>query len=75
MAEDYSGAGSRIRLVSTTDSWTEDLRAGCEGTLLFTDEVGTVHVAWDNGSRLGLIPGEDQWEVLSGPVRDIPAQA
>jgi hypothetical protein len=67
MAEDYTGAGSRIRLVSTTDSWTEDLRADREGTLLFTDEVGDVHVAWDNGSRLALIPGEDQWEVLGGP--------
>lgn len=28
------------------------------------DDVGTVHVAWDNGSTLGLIPGIDQWEYL-----------
>ena len=25
------------------------------------DDVGTVHVRWDNGSTLGLVPGEDRW--------------
>jgi len=26
--------------------------------------MGTVHVKWDDGSSLGLIPNEDMWEVL-----------
>jgi len=27
------------------------------------DGLDTVHVAWDDGSRLGLIPGVDEWEL------------
>ena len=36
---------------------------GTRGIVTLVDGFGTVHVAWDDGSRLGLIPGEDQWEV------------
>jgi hypothetical protein len=28
------------------------------------DDLGTVHVRWDNGSTLGLVPGEDRWEEI-----------
>lgn len=55
--------GDRIRLVSCTDQYTK-LVPGDEGVVKFIDSLGTVHVAWDTGSRLGLIPGEDVWEVL-----------
>jgi len=30
---------------------------------MFTDSLGTVHVRWDQGFQLGLIPGQDQWEL------------
>lgn len=53
----------RVRLLSTSDEHTS-LRPGDEGTVTLVDAVGTVHVTWDNGSRLGLIPGEDRWEEL-----------
>ena len=32
---------------------------GTRGTVRIVDDMGTVHVDWDNGRRLGLIPGED----------------
>ncbi len=54
--------GQRVRLVYTSDPYS-DLLAGSEGTVMFVDDLGTVHVAWDSGSTLGLIPGEDKWEV------------
>lgn len=38
------------------------LRPGCEGTVQYTSEVGTLHVLFDNGRQVGLIPGEDRWE-------------
>lgn len=45
--------------------WTDDeltcLRAGDRGTVTFVDALGTVHVRWDSGSRLGLVPGFDRW--------------
>lgn len=56
--------GRRVRLVRTTDSYTA-LVPGDEGTVDLVDDMGTVHVLWDNGSSLGLIPDEDQWTVIS----------
>lgn len=56
--------GDRIRLVYTSDPYT-NLKPGDEGSVAFVDDVGTVHVNWDNDSRLGLIPGEDQWETIA----------
>ena len=55
--------GDRVKLVSTTDPHT-DLVAGAFGTVRHVDAVGTVHVNWDSGSQLGLVPGEDSWEIL-----------
>lgn len=35
--------------------------AGTEGTVMFVDDIGTIHVQWDTGSTLGLIPGVDDF--------------
>lgn len=56
-------AGKRIELVSTTDPYTS-LKPGDKGTVGFVDDLGTIHVTWDNGSRLGLLPGVDQFKIL-----------
>mgnify|MGYP002150417403 FL=1 len=37
---------------------------GTEGTVQFVDDAGTIHVQWDTGSSLGLVPGADEWEVI-----------
>ena len=55
--------GKRIELISTTDPYTE-LKPGDQGTVDFADDVGTIHVSWDNGSQLGLVPGEDRYKLL-----------
>lgn len=52
--------GDRIRLVFCSDPYTK-LEPGLLGTVSMVDAWGTVHVDWDNGSRLGLVPGEDRW--------------
>lgn len=52
----------RVRLI-----FMDDLQAppaGTEGTVRYVDDAGTVHVQWDTGSSLGLIPGTDEWEVI-----------
>lgn len=61
---DRSMAGKRVRLVRTSDPYTQ-LKPGDEGTAQFADDMGTLSVRWDSGSSLGLVPGEDRWEVLS----------
>lgn len=55
----------RIELISTTDPYTE-LKPGDLGTVDFVDDLGTVHITWDNGSQLGLVPGEDQYKIVEG---------
>lgn len=55
--------GKRVRLISTTDPYTR-LVTGDTGTVDSVDDAGTVHVKWDNGSLLGLIPNEDRWTVI-----------
>lgn len=53
--------GKRVRLIRCTDPYTR-LSPGAEGVVTFVDDFGTVHVAWDCGSTLGLIYQEDVWE-------------
>lgn len=55
--------GDRIRLVSIVDDFTR-LWPGATGTVSSIDDLGTVHVLWDDGSRLGLVPGVDVWETI-----------
>jgi len=64
MALDRSEQGRRVRLLSCADPYTT-LTPGTEGVISFVDDVGTVHVKWDNGSSLGLIAGEDRWEYVN----------
>ena len=53
----------RVRLISMDDPYTK-LESGDEGTIQFTDGIGQIHVKWDNGSILALIPEEDQYIIL-----------
>jgi urease beta subunit len=55
--------GRRVELVSTTDIYT-NLQPGEQGTVSLVDSMGTLHVNWDGGNVLGLVPGEDVWLVL-----------
>ena len=34
------------------------------GTVIAVDDVGTIHVAWDCGSSLGVVYGEDFCTVM-----------
>ena len=54
--------GTRIRLGNMNDAHA--VPEGTLGTVQFVDDLGTVHVAWDNGSSLGLIVGEDDFSVI-----------
>lgn len=56
--------GSRIQLAFTDDQYTT-LKSGDQGSVDFIDDYGTIHVKWDNGCTLGLIPDHDKWKLLS----------
>lgn len=55
--------GTIVELVYTNDAYT-NLHPGCRGKVVFIDDTGTVHVKWDNGSSLGLLPEYDKWKVI-----------
>ena len=38
--------------------------AGTIGIVDHIDDAGTIHMKWENGSSLGLIEGQDQFEVI-----------
>jgi hypothetical protein len=61
--------GERVELVRCTDEFTR-VEPGDRGTVQFVDSLGTVHVKWDSGRFLGLIPGEDQW-LTTAEVREL----
>ena len=56
--------GTRVRLVSMFDPYNTTLKPGDEGTVTFIDAQGTIFVDWECGSSLGLIYGEDLFEVI-----------
>ena len=51
-------AGAKVRLISMQDPQAPP--AGTTGTVINTDDIGTVHIAWSNGSTLGIIDGVDR---------------
>lgn len=70
MSFDYTLKGRRIRLDHCDDRYTH-LTPGALGTIDFMDDMGTLHVHWDSGSQLGLVPaGGDRWTVL--PTESTP---
>lgn len=54
--------GTRIKLVFMNDF--RAIKPGTKGTVNHVDDMGTIHVNWDDGRRLGLIYDEDVFNVL-----------
>lgn len=55
--------GKRIRLTQMLDD-PRPLVSGSMGTIRHIDSLGTIHVNWDNGRQLGVIPDVDSYEIL-----------
>jgi len=61
-------AGTRIQL-----DFMDDPRAippGTKGTVKAVDDAAQIHVAWDNGRSLAVIPGEDSFHKIEERNRD-----
>ena len=59
-------AGTRIELLSSMND-IQPIESGSKGTVIAVDDIGTIHMRWDNGRGLGLIPGEDHFKIISTP--------
>ena len=55
--------GTRVELISMDDPYTK-LVAGDKGTVDHVDDAGQIHVKWDRGSSLALIPEIDSFKII-----------
>lgn len=56
--------GARVELTKMNDPYNTTLFPGDKGTVVSVDDMGTIHVAWDCGSSLGVVYGEDACTLL-----------
>ena len=56
-------AGDKVRCIRMTDD-PRPVPTGFIGTVKNIDDIGTIHVVWQDGRLLGLVPGVDQFEII-----------
>lgn len=54
--------GTRVELIHMDDKYSPE--EGTRGTVKFVDGIGQIHVNWDSGSSLALVPEVDKWRVI-----------
>lgn len=62
--KDQYPPGTRIELDYMGDD-SRPIAPGTKGTVRIVDDMGTVHCDFDNGRRLGLVPGEDSFHTIT----------
>ena len=55
--------GTKVKLIEMAD--VQAPPKGTIGVVDYIDDIGTIHVKWSNGSSLGLIIGEDKFEIIN----------
>lgn len=55
--------GTRIELISMEDPYAP-IEPGTQGTVEFVDDMGQIHMRWDNGRTLALVPSEDNFRKI-----------
>lgn len=55
--KDRFPVGCRVRLTKMEDVQAPPI--GTYGTVVLVDSIGSIHVAWDTGSSLAVVYGED----------------
>lgn len=59
--------GTRVQLNKPFENDPGSPPVGTQGTVRFIDDLGDIHVSWDNGSSLALLPDIDDFSVISQP--------
>lgn len=62
--------GTRIQLDSMGDD-PRPIEPGTMGSVRLVDDMGTIHCDFDNGRRMGIIPGEDCFHIVSHQKHDL----
>ena len=56
--------GTRLVLLSMEDPY-QPVESGTRGTVKIVDDMGQIHMQWDNGRTLVLVSGEDSFRTLT----------
>lgn len=56
--------GTRVMLLNMNDRLAP-VPEGTRGTVKHVDDLGQIHMEWDNGRTLALVPGEDSFRTLT----------
>ena len=59
--------GTKIKLIKMYDPFTPP-PSETTGIVDFVDDIGQIHIKWNNGSTLALVPDLDEFEVLEAKV-------
>ena len=55
--------GTKIKLIKMYD-YIKPIPPMTRGMVDFVDDLGTIHVIWENGSNLGLVVGTDIFKII-----------
>ena len=50
----------------------EGMPPGLQGTVAFIDDAGQIHMHWENGRSLAIVPGVDSFHRVDGPANEVP---
>lgn len=56
--------GTRIMLISMDDPYAP-IPSGMRGTVDYVDDAAQIHMRWDNGRTLAIVPEEDDFRRLT----------
>lgn len=56
--------GTRIMLISMDDPYAP-IPSGMKGTVDYVDDAAQIHMRWDNGRTLAIVPEEDDFRRLT----------
>lgn len=57
--------GTRVCLDNMENE--KGMPSGLKGEVRFVDDAGQIHVAWENGRSLALLPGVDSFHKIGEP--------
>jgi hypothetical protein len=56
--------GKQIRMIEMVGD-PRPIENGTMGVVYHVDSIGTLHVHWENGRRLGVVPNVDRYELVN----------
>jgi len=56
--------GDRVEMIQMKDEHSP-IEPGSKGTVVHIDGIGQLHIDWDNGRTLAIIPEEDSFKIIN----------